>query len=1251
MTPLKNLKFLIKWAAIVIVIIAFAISSNAQTGLPFVKNFTAKEYKAHTQNFSIIQDKRGLIYAGNFAGVLEYDGIQWRLIPTLKTTKVSSLSINEQGRIFVGARGEIGFLLPDKSGLLKFESLNHKIDKSNLDFLDVFSTYSTKDGIYFITEKYIFFWNNEILKTIELENDILSAFTINNKLLLHLKGFGLAVLQNDKAKLVKESKIFTAASGVKAVLPFNNHTLLVTQNQGLFTIENNKVKKYETEIETKLIDSKVSCAALLPDGSIALGTNRNGLLILNERKLKLKLDKSSGLQNENINNLFVDNNNGLWLALNNGISFVEAASPLSYYDEKSGIKGEITKVLRFNQKIYASTYQGLFYLDDSKNSFSAIEGIKTACWDMLATENNLFAATSEGVFLIKENSIEKLNDVFALSLFYLKDENKKQLFVGCESGLKLFSFENKKWKEENTTSKIDGEVWKIAASNSDGLWLETSSNGVFYFNLKTNSIIQYDTSAGLPSMLSNHINKLSDKVIFSTKHGLYVFDSESKKFTPSDLIEIDSNKVSEGIYSITEDPAGNLWTTAGDETKVSQRIKKDNYKQNQTPFLPISDFIARTIFCDSDEIIWLGGPDGIIRYNPKVKFNYDSEFNALLRKVGITGDSVLFNGSFFNQEKITNLIQNETFTLDHKNNTINFTFGSSGYDAKRPPLFQYKLEGFDETWSEWSTLSFKEYTNLQKGNYTFKLRAKNIYNKTTTDTTYKFRVLPAWYNTTIAFIVYIVFFVLLVFVIVRQRSQKLIKEKEILEETITQRTAEIVHQKEEIEQQSEELANKNEELQRINEVVKSINSEIHFANLLQTILDKLKKIKGVERATALLFDKESKTYKYRATHGWDFSKIKDVQLDLNQAVKRYLKNSEEIFEDIFIKTDFKALSEIEQLEQFENPKSMLILIIKVDNNIEGFLIFENMFKENAFDNKDFSFIKNSKEHIISAFIKTKILEDLQKTLDNLKDTQDQLVQSEKLASLGQLTAGIAHEIKNPLNFINNFSSLCVELSEEVREILDEIKDKISEDDYDEIDEVIGMIESNAKKINEHGGRADRIVKGMLQHSRGDSGELQLTDINNMVEEYMNLAYHGVRAENKEFNTALNKELDPAIEKIKVVPQDLSRVILNIVNNACYAVDEKAKMNKEGYSPAILASTKKQGNNVVIIIKDNGTGMPQHVIDKIFNPFFTTKPSGKGTGLGLSMSFDIITQIHKGKMEVTSKDGEYTEFKISIPGDL
>lgn len=270
-------------------------------------------------------------------------------------------------------------------------------------------------------------------------------------------------------------------------------------------------------------------------------------------------------------------------------------------------------------------------------------------------------------------------------------------------------------------------------------------------------------------------------------------------------------------------------------------------------------------------------------------------------------------------------------------------------------------------------------------------------------------------------------------------------------------------------------------------------------------------------------------------------------------------------------------------------------------------------------------------------------EALEKSLEELKAAQQQLIQSEKMASLGELTAGIAHEIQNPLNFVNNFSEVS-------RELLDEMKTELDMGNTDEAKDIANDVISNLEKILHHGKRADGIVKGMLQHSRSSNGVKESTDINALADEYLRLAFHGLRAKDKTFNAAMKTDYDESIGLVKVLHQDLGRVILNLITNAFYAVTEKKKMQPENYEPVVTVSTKKEGDKIEIRVKDNGTGIPQKVLDKIFQPFFTTKPTGQGTGLGLSLSYDIITKGHGGELKVETKEGEGTTFIVSIPAN-
>ncbi|MBX9844318.1 MAG: HAMP domain-containing protein [Xanthobacteraceae bacterium] len=272
---------------------------------------------------------------------------------------------------------------------------------------------------------------------------------------------------------------------------------------------------------------------------------------------------------------------------------------------------------------------------------------------------------------------------------------------------------------------------------------------------------------------------------------------------------------------------------------------------------------------------------------------------------------------------------------------------------------------------------------------------------------------------------------------------------------------------------------------------------------------------------------------------------------------------------------------------------------------------------------------------------------LSESLEQLRTAQDRLVQTEKLASLGQLTAGIAHEIKNPLNFINNFSGVSVELIDELQEVLQRVK--ADDDARGEIAELTDTLRGNLDRIVQHGKRADSIVKNMLLHSRGGAGEHRRVDINAVVEESLNLAYHGARAEKRDFNITLNKSFDPAAGEIDIFPQEITRVLLNLISNGFYAASKrKGLMGGNAYEPTLAVSTRNLGDRVEIRIRDNGTGIPSEVKEKMFDPFFTTKPPGEGTGLGLSISHDIIVKQHAGSIEVDTQPGEFTEFRITLP---
>jgi signal transduction histidine kinase len=274
--------------------------------------------------------------------------------------------------------------------------------------------------------------------------------------------------------------------------------------------------------------------------------------------------------------------------------------------------------------------------------------------------------------------------------------------------------------------------------------------------------------------------------------------------------------------------------------------------------------------------------------------------------------------------------------------------------------------------------------------------------------------------------------------------------------------------------------------------------------------------------------------------------------------------------------------------------------------------------------------------------------DLEETLQKLKTAQQTLVTQEKMASLGALTAGMAHEIRNPLNFVTNFAVLSAEQAAELREILSEGRDKLGQGLDHDISELLDDLQTNSSKIKEHGDRANSIITGMLLHSRGVPGDRQPTDLNKLLDDYVDLSYHGMRAKDTRFNITIERDYDTAVGVVHVVPQDMSRVFLNLINNACYAADEKKRSSGAEFTPVVRVSTKNLDGAVEVRVRDNGKGIPAEYLQKVFEPFFTTKPTGEGTGLGLSISYDIVVGTHQGEIRVESEEGEFAEFIIRIP---
>ena len=461
----------------------------------------------------------------------------------------------------------------------------------------------------------------------------------------------------------------------------------------------------------------------------------------------------------------------------------------------------------------------------------------------------------------------------------------------------------------------------------------------------------------------------------------------------------------------------------------------------------------------------------------------------------------------------------------------------------------------------------------------------------------------------------------------------------------------------ELRQRTDDLGRSVGELRALGEVSQAVNSTLDLETVLSTIVTTAAQLSGTEAGAIYVFDDMQREFHLRATYGMDHELIEALthqRIGLDEPnVVQALAQGEPVQVADLREGAPSAASEVIQVIQRAGFRALLVAPLLRGEDVVGMLVVRRK-TPGAFPQNTVDLIKTFAAQSVLAIQNARLFDsvetrtrELAKSLGDLRTAQDRLVQTEKLASLGQLTAGIAHEIKNPLNFVNNFSAVSVELIDELREALGgaHLDSKLRA----EIGEIADTLQSNLDKVVQHGKRADAIVKNMLLHSRQGSGEHRPVDINALVEESLNLAYHGARAEKQGFDITLERSFDPAAGEVDLFPQEITRALLNLISNGFYAaMKRKAEANGGDYEPSLAAATKSLGDSVEITIRDNGTGIPPEAKEKLFNPFFTTKPAGEGTGLGLSISHDIIVKQHAGSIEVDTQPGEFTEFRIVLP---
>ena len=769
---------------IIFLIPVFCSGQIKSIGTPDIINYQKSVYKAGTQNWGISQDENGFMYFANNDGLLIFDGIHWELIKISQSSAIRSVCIDKENTIYIGLFNDFGILKNNSAGEPSFQSLRNLIPSGIADFNDVWRIWDTSFGIVFQSFEYLFILNNNQIKVVKPIQKFHFSFYVNNRLFLNEPGNGLFEYNGETvqkviwADKIKDDEIWT-------ILPLNKNDLLIgTTQKGIFKLENGTLENWQTPANELVQQNKLYSATSIFENHFAFGTILGGIIISDsEGNIVQHINQKQGLQNNTVLSIFSGSDNNLWLGLDNGIDFIEITSPVTLISDFSELgAGYCSQV--FNGNLYLGTNQGLFVksLNNFNNNTGDFELIKNTAgqvWSLNVLDNRLICGHNLGAFFIDGKEAQKIGNEEGAWKFITLKNHPDYVLGGFYNGLVLLKRTKTGWSFHQ---KIKGfnESSRFLSEDSDGtIWVSHGSKGVFQIRLNQNldSVVTsgfYDSGSGLPSSYGNIVFNINNESVFSTINGFYQFNPDSNVFRRAEKLN-HIFKIESRLKAFSSDSKGNYWYIAEKESGVFRANEDLTYTKITSPFTGLQNSFINEfefIYPYSEDHIFIGVDNGFAHYSPKFPKSYSNEFNSFITKIEILYlDSVLHLNQIYQK--------GVDYNFPFRKNEFRFHFASPFFENSGNLEFSYFLENFSDEWSEWASISFKDFTNLFESEYTFKLKARNIYGTESEISTFKFSIIPPLHRSKFALFIYFVVLLIVVLLIIKYMLNRIEKSKKL----------------------------------------------------------------------------------------------------------------------------------------------------------------------------------------------------------------------------------------------------------------------------------------------------------------------------------------------------------------------------------------------------------------------------------------------------------------------------------------
>lgn len=855
------------------------IAQNSLNGLPFIKNYSPQQYKAGIQNWDIAQDRRGVIYLANNYGLLEYDGHEWETYRTRNGSKMRSVALANDGKIYVGCQGDFGFFFPDNQGKLAYTSLADSLPSTVRNFDEAWSVFIDQEKVFFCTFGRIYIYTPNGFELVESEYPLELSFYVNRQVYVLEKNNGLSRLNGEQLQLIPQGDFFSKKS-ISAMQALSKDKILISTFQdGIFQWENNQIKPWSNALQQRFKESIVNCMLLLRNGNVAIGTQNNGLLLVGaDGDLLMELSNAKGLQNRTILSLYEDDLGNLWIGQNNGISYVELGSPFSHVNEQSGLPGTGYAALLTGNNLYLGTNNGLFVKNLSKPLLAPelVEGTRGQVYHIGKYDSDLLIGHHTGAYRIEGLRSKRISDEPGAWVFANIPANQNLMVGGLYNGLQLFKKEGSHWKFAKKLQGFSESSRVMEFDKSGDLWITHGYKGAFKIVLGKDSLLKvnyYASNKGFPSNNLINVFSIRNELTFTSEYGLYKYETSADTFVnDSFYAKLFGSRAQ--IWMMREDSFGNIYFIGSDKVGVLKRNTVGEYVVENNSFNRIRSFLnddLENLHVLSNNEVLFGSKEGFIHYDPKKEPPKDYRFQTLIRRVTIVNsgqDSVLYYGNEIIQKEVND---KALIKLSFAQNSIHFRYAATTYEGGEI-RYQYYLENFEKDWSDWTSTSQKEYTNLREGRYVFHVRAQNINGQVSTESIYTFYIQPPWYRSLLAIATYITATVALLLVGFLTIDRKYKRAQQMMR---LKQKKELIRKENEIEKISQQSL---EEINRLqNEKLESelmhINKELGTSTF--HLLNKNEFISGIKTNLSAIIKRE---------------KNADVQKELNKIVKEIEEN-------------------------------------------------------------------------------------------------------------------------------------------------------------------------------------------------------------------------------------------------------------------------------------------------------------------------------------------------------------------------